>query len=102
MGNREIVDELARHKVVETMVRNIARSPLTADLKDLSQMVYEIILEYDEGKIRDLWIHGEIRFFISRIIMNQYYSENSPFYSIFRKFQRHSGDMALACSKSEG
>lgn len=68
------------------MVENIAKSPLTPDLKDLSQMVYLALLEYDEAKIVDLWEHGQINFFIARIIINQYRSSNSPFYKLFRKF----------------
>ena len=82
----EIVAQIARERRVETMVENIAKSPLTADLKDLSQMVYLALLEYDGAKIQDLWEHGQINFFIARIIINQYRSANSPFYKLFRKF----------------
>lgn len=81
----EIVARIAQERRVETMVENIAKSPLTPDLKDLSQMVYLILLEYDEGKLRDLWDNGQINFFIARIILNQYRSANSPFYKLFRK-----------------
>ena len=81
----EIVAQIARERRVETMVENIAKSPLTPDLKDLSQMVYLILLEYDETKLRDLWENQQINFFIARIILNQYRSANSPFYKLFRK-----------------
>lgn len=73
--------------MVETMVTNIAHKPMSADLQDLSQMVYLILLEYDEKKLQDLWINNQIHFFIARIIINQYNSVNSPFYTIFRKFR---------------
>jgi hypothetical protein len=53
-------------------------------------MVYLVLLEYDEDKILDLWEHNEINFFLARIIINQYRSTNSPFYSLFRKFQERS------------
>lgn len=81
----EIVATMARERRVETMVENIAKSPLTPDLKDLSQMVYLILLEYDENKLRDLWENGQMNFFIARIILNQYRSANSPFYKLFKK-----------------
>ncbi|MGN0191081.1 MAG: hypothetical protein ACI39U_05440 [Candidatus Cryptobacteroides sp.] len=87
-GKWEIVRQLARERVVETMVMNIARQKLTPDLKDLSQMVYEILLDYDEDKIQDLWEHRQIRFFIARIIINQFRSSNSPFHTLYRKYQR--------------
>lgn len=90
MSVREIVGELARFRVVEDMVQNIARSPLTPDLKDLCQMVYLIVLEYDGDKIVDLWEHGQIRFFLARVIMNQCRSRNSPYYKQVMKFRDRS------------
>ena len=51
-------------------------------------MVYLILLEYDESKLRDLWDHGQMNFFIARIILNQYRSTNSPYYKLFRKYAR--------------
>ena len=84
----EIVARIAQERRVETMVENIAKTPLTPDLKDLSQMVYLILLEYDESKLRDLWDHGQMNFFIARIILNQYRSTNSPYYKLFRKYAR--------------
>ena len=83
----EIVEAIAKDRMVETMVTNIAHKPMSADLQDLSQMVYLILLEYDEQKIQDLWINNQMHFFIARIIINQYNSVNSPFYTIFRKFR---------------
>lgn len=90
----EIVETLARGRVVETMVENIAHQSLTQDLKDLAQMVYLILLEYDEEKILDLYEHDQMKFFIARIIINQFRSSNSPFHSIYRKFRERSEDIA--------
>lgn len=78
---------LARQRKVETMIENIAHQHLSADLKDLSQMVYLILLEYDDARLQDLWDNGQIDYFIARIIVNQYKSTNSPFHTIFRKFR---------------
>ena len=83
----EIVEAIAKDRMVETMVTNIAHKPMSADLQDLSQMVYLILLEYDEKKLQDLWEHNQMHFFIARIIINQYDSVNSPFHTIFRKFR---------------
>lgn len=83
----EIVETLARERVVESMIENIAHQHLSADLKDLSQMVYIILLEYDEEKLQDLWENNQMQFFLARIIINQYRSSNSPFHAIFRKFR---------------
>ena len=85
-----IIETLAKDRRVEALVENIAHHSLTADLKDLCQMVYLILLEYDESKLQDLWENEQINFFIAKIILNQYRSSNSPFHAIFRKYQERS------------
>ena len=85
-----IIETLAKDRRVEALVENIAHHSLTADLKDLCQMVYLILLECDESKLQDLWENDQINFFIARIILNQYRSSNSPFHAIFRKYQERS------------
>ena len=85
-----IIETLAKDRRVEALVENIAHHSLTADLKDLCQMVYLILLEYDESKLQDLWENDQINFFLARIILNQYRSSNSPFHAIFRKYQERS------------
>lgn len=82
-----IVMTLARERRVEALVENIAHHSMTADLKDLCQMVYLILLEYDEAKLRDLWENGQINFFLARVIINQYRSSNSPFHTLIRKYR---------------
>ena len=89
----EIIEAIAGERMVETMVENIAHHSLTADLKDLTQMVYLILLEYDETKLQDLWDNNQISFFLARIIINQYRSSNSPFHTIYRKFRERSEDI---------
>lgn len=58
-------------------------------------MVYMILLEYDEAKLQDLWENDQMNFFLARIILNQYRSSNSPFHTIFRKFQERSVYMGV-------
>ena len=89
-----MIETLAENKVVEAMVSNIAHRPMSADLKDLAQMVYMILLEYDEDKLQDLWEHDQMGFFLARIIINQYRSGNSPFHAAFRKHQILSEDIS--------
>ena len=90
-----IIETLAQEKRVEALVENIAHHSLTADLKDLCQMVYMILLEYDEVKLQDLWENDQMNFFLVRVILNQYRSSNSPFHTIFRKFQERSVYMGV-------
>ena len=87
MTKTEIIEEIAQERLVEAMVQNIAHQALNADLSDLCQLVYLILLEYDEDKLQDLWEHKQIRFFLARIIVNQYRSSLSPFHITYRKFR---------------
>ena len=93
----EIIEAIAKDRMVETMVTNIAHKPMSADLQDLSQMVYLILLEYDEKRLQDIWINNQMHFFIARIIVNQYNSVTSPFHTIFRKF-RLMVDEEISCT----
>lgn len=88
MGKYEIVDALAEERRVETMVCKIAHQALSADLKDLSQMVYMILLDYDEEKLVDLYEHDQINFFLARIILNQYRSNNSTYYKEINRYRK--------------
>ena len=89
MNKADIIEQIAKARMVETMVQNIAHESLStnADLSDLCQMVYLILLEYDEDKLQDLWEHNQMRFFLARIIVNQYRSSYSPFHIQYRKFR---------------
>lgn len=90
----EIIGELAKGKKVEAMVENIAHQSLSSDLQDLCQMVYLILLEYDEDKIVDLDKNNQMSFFLARVIINQFRSSNSPFHKIYRKYQERSEDIS--------
>ena len=96
-----IIETLAKERRVEALVENIAHHSLTADLKDLCQMVYLVLLEYDETKLLDLWENDQINFFLARIIINQYRSSNSPFHTIFRKFQERCVYMGVGADINE-
>ena len=93
MEKMDIIAEIAKGRMVEQMVQNIAHQSLSPDLKDLCQMVYLILLEYDDAKLMDLWHNKQMPYFLARIIINQFRSSNSPFHTIFRKFQERSADI---------
>lgn len=89
----QIIELLAKDKIVEMLACNICKQGLTADVKDLCQMVYLILLEYPEDKIVDLYETKCIRFFLARILVNQFRSSNSPYHRDFRKFRERSNDI---------
>lgn len=94
MDKAQIIEVLAKERRVERMVENIThRHTLSPELKDLAQMVYLILLDYDAERIVELWNGNEIDFFLCRIILNQYRSVNSPFHYIYRIYQARSTDL---------
>lgn len=94
MTKMQVITELAEKRIVEHMVASIAHQDLSPDLQDLSQMVYGILLDYEEEIIIDLWEHNQMSFFIARIILNQYRSRKSAFFNMFHKEQIKSVDIA--------
>ena len=93
MDKASIIEQIAKERMVESMVQNIAHQALNDDLSDLCQMVYLILLEYAEDKLRDLWEHNQMRFFLARIVVNQYRSSYSPFHITIRKPKEKSVDI---------
>lgn len=95
MGRKEaIIKELARERRVEQIVRNVARSQsLTANLADLAQDIYIVLLSYADEVIEDLYDNGQINFFIVRIAINNLRSVKSPYYQRYINFSRRSREI---------
>lgn len=79
-----MLEELAKNKVVEELCKNIGVNSNYID--DLVQEVYLIMLEYDQEKLKEIYEKGDIKFWLTRVITNQYCSNTSPFYKKFRKY----------------
>ena len=86
MTKNEIVSIIAKERMVEQICSNIAKSADCDDtLKDLSQEIYLDLLSKDEEKIVNLYETNQIRFFVVRMVTNNLFSKNSPFYQTFKK-----------------
>jgi len=90
MDRNQIVDTLGRQRRVEAFVQMYAGKALDADLKDLAQIVYLILLTMDETKLRDLWENGEVDFFIRRVVRTQLFGKRTDFDRECRAFSRRS------------
>ena len=84
-GVNEIVRQIAEAKGVERICENIAHHAMDADLKDLSQMVYLTLLEYDPDYLNEAWEQGRTDYIITRIVLNNYRSRTSPYYREIRR-----------------
>ena len=86
MTKNEVVEIIAKERLVEQICSNIAKSADCDDtLKDLSQEIYLDLLSKDEEKIVNLYETNQIRFFVVRMVTNNLFSKNSPFYQTFKK-----------------
>lgn len=84
MTREEIVDDLAKKKIVEEIVHNVAK--VNNDIvNDLVQDIYLHLMIMDEKKLIHLYSSGQIKFYLSRVIVNNWCSVNSPFYRVYRK-----------------
>lgn len=94
MTNTDIVREVAEARLVEEVVANIVRRPAShPDCQDLSQMIYEILLEYDNDKLYLCHSRGEMGRLVARIATRQYWSKTSPFYEQIRRFRELSSEI---------
>lgn len=87
--NNDVVDALARCRVVERLVANITRRP-ASELGDLVQMVYEILLRKPSRHLRRVGRNRAMNYYIIAIIKNLYFSKTSPYHRKIRRFEQHS------------
>ena len=83
MTNSEIVEELCKEKIVEDIATNIR---VTSDFyDDFVQEMYTILLLYDNEKLNEIYKKNQIKFFASRICINNWQSKTSPFWTKYKK-----------------
>lgn len=85
MTKMQVIDKIARERLVETIVCNVAHSPLTDDLKDLSQYIYVALMRYSEDTIREMHEGGRMNYFVTRIVMNQLHGDHSHYAMNYRR-----------------
>lgn len=85
-NKNDIIEEIARNKLIEELIKNMGIKDNDKD--DLLQEIYMILLEYEEDKIVKLYNNNQLKFFIVRIIQNQYFSKNSPYYMKYKRYYK--------------
>lgn len=94
------IDNIARSHTVEAICGNIGITG--TDLEDLSQMIYQALVEYpDQEKIVDMYARGELKYFIARMIMNNWFSRTSPYYTTYQKYYKYIENSGLNAGRTE-
>lgn len=97
----KIVGKIAESRTVEDLVRNITHhSSIEADLADLVQIIYFALLQTDVKRLEELTTNGGMKFYIVRMIQNQYFSKNSPFYMEIKKFSDRTSEISTQISET--
>lgn len=87
MTNQEIVYCLSYSGLVEDIARNIR---VTSDYyDDFVQETYVTLLEYDNTKLNEIFDKKQIKYFVVRIMLNNWNSTTSPFYTKYKKYLEH-------------
>lgn len=86
------IDVIIKEHIVEELVSAYGVPHTYKD--DLIQHIYIILLEYDQNKLNELIKKKQIRFYIARIIRNQWFSTTSTFYMLYRKFNQLNDEYA--------
>lgn len=83
MDKEDIIEELAKNKVIETIASNIGGRD--EDLEDLCQDLYISLLSKPPDLIKTLYETDQLRFYITKMVINNIRSTNSPFYTTYKK-----------------
>lgn len=80
----KIINELERNNTIRELCENMRVS--SADIDDLAQEIYLILLEYDNEKVINMYNNKQLKFFLVGIIQRQYHSVTSPYYKKYKKY----------------
>lgn len=92
MTKNEVVNIIAKERMVEQICSNIAKSSDDL-LNDLVQEIYLDLLQKDDDKIVKLYESNQMRYFITRMIINNLHSTNSPFWCKIKSFTHNMNEI---------
>ena len=94
MSTREVVEYIARSKLIQECILIVTGGVWRSEYDDLVQ---DILIELlDQSKVVDLYKKGQLKYFIMRIVRNNIQSNTSRFFYRYRRFSlRNSGPEIL-------
>lgn len=84
MEKADIIAELAEQRVLDTIVYNIGGNA-DEDLQDLIQDLYIDLMGKPDELIESLYESNQLKFFITKMALNNIRSKNSPYYANYKK-----------------
>ena len=84
MSTREVVEEVARTKLIQECILIVTGGVWRSEYDDLVQDVLIELL--NQEKIVGLYLKGELKYYVVRVIRNNLQSCTSRFYYRYRRF----------------
>lgn len=81
---KHIIEQIAKDKLIDQIISNVAKDAKDEDLKDLKQDIYLILMEKDEDFLEGIYERGQMPYYLSRIITNNINSKTSRFYYLYK------------------
>ena len=93
MSKEQILEFAAKNRIVENIIKNIARGELPHNLDDLAQDIYLALFEKEDELLNKLYNDGELEFYIYRMLANQIFSNGSPYFRKYKFLAQHSVEL---------
>lgn len=84
MTKPQIIEYIANNHLVEEITKNIT-GYLDDDYKDLIQDIYVDLYTKKEDLLQNLYDNDNIKFYLTRVIINNVFSKTSRFYTQYKK-----------------
>ena len=95
MTKEEVVEYIARSKLIEECILIVTGGVWRSEYDDLTQDVLIELL--NQEKIVGLYLKGELKYYVVRVVRNNLQSCTSRFYYRYRRFSLlNQGDKALS------
>lgn len=99
MTKRDIIDDLAKKKTVERLIKTYSlASPY---YKDLAQDIYIELLGKKDELICSLHKKGEFEYYVRKMIKNNVNSTTSPFWKNYERFRKTTTELQNETEKDE-
>ena len=90
MSKKDIINNLAKERYIETTIGNLTTSPYK---QDLAQDLYIELLMKPDDLIDGLFKRDELKFYIKKMIRLNINSNTSPFYTKYERYRKISDEI---------
>lgn len=94
MDNRQIVDKLVKAHILDDIVKHITNDSRDEDLNDLKQDILLSLLQ--DSKLPGIYERHQLRYYLSRIVLNNVASSTSPYYRIYKRPRKLNDGITVA------